>query len=100
MAPLPPPAAAALAVLFAGIVSAIFGIITLRLADVYYVVGTFALQIILYNISLNWADMTGGSLGLPGIPRPRIGSLEVGDGRAERAGPSTARGNLAEPAPV
>jgi branched-chain amino acid transport system permease protein len=74
-------AATGLALLVAAVVSSIFGIITLRLGDVYYVVGTFALQVILYNVFLNWADLTGGSLGLPGIPRPQIGSVEIGDGR-------------------
>jgi branched-chain amino acid transport system permease protein len=58
----------------------VFGVITLRLRDVYYVVGSFALQSIVFNVFLNWQELTGGALGLPGIPKPSFFGRQIEDG--------------------
>jgi len=43
---------------------------TLRLRRDDFVVGSFALQIIAFSIFNNWISLTGGPIGLPGIPPP------------------------------
>jgi branched-chain amino acid transport system permease protein len=42
----------------------------LRVSGDYYIIAAFAMQIILYNIFVNWISFTGGSRGLVGIERP------------------------------
>lgn len=75
-----PWAVAALTAVFgASLLAFLFGVITLRLHDVYYVVGSFALQAIVFNVFLNWQSLTGGALGLPGIPKPDVG-VRITDG--------------------
>jgi branched-chain amino acid transport system permease protein len=62
-----PAALAAAAVL--GVVVAWPG---LRVRDDYFVIATFAFQIIVFSVMNNWVALTGGPLGLPGIPRPEL----------------------------
>src|SRR5258706_1840258 len=45
---------------------------SLRLHDDYFVIATFAFQMILFSIFNNWIALTGGPLGIPGIPPPSI----------------------------
>jgi len=59
--------ASAIVAAFLGV---IFAVPLLRLRDDYFVVATLGFQMILYNIFNNWVGLTGGPLGLPGIPRP------------------------------
>lgn len=58
----------------AGIVAAVFGIAlgipTMRLKDIYLAITTLGFGEIIRLILLNWADLTRGSMGLPGIPAP------------------------------
>ncbi len=66
-----------LSTVFAGIFIASFfayivGKASLRFRDDYFVIATFAFQIIIYNIFQNWMGLTDGPLGLPGIPYPRM----------------------------
>lgn len=72
--------ATAIAVALAGLVALMLGIITLPVRDIYYIVASFALQVIIYNILLNWRSLTGGALGRSGIPKPAIGSFPIGSG--------------------
>lgn len=60
------------AILISGVISAVIGTASLRFRDDYFIIGTFAFQVILYSIMQNWIDLTGGPVGLPGIPQPRI----------------------------
>lgn len=53
---------------------------SLRLADDYLAVQTFSFQLVLSSILVNWTSVTGGPLGIPGIPRPRFGSHDLGPG--------------------
>lgn len=57
-----------LAIVCAAIIGAIVGIPSMRLKDDYFVIATFAFQIIIFSILNNLVDFTGGPLGLPGIP--------------------------------
>lgn len=61
-----------LAMVSTGVFGAILGIPSLRLKDDYFVIATFAFQIIIFSILNNLIDFTGGPLGLPGIPQPDI----------------------------
>jgi branched-chain amino acid transport system permease protein len=68
-------------VLCAAALTALFGIAVaipaLRVRDDYFMIATFAFQIITFGILNNFVSFTGGPMGLPGIPRPTILGLEV-----------------------
>lgn len=66
-----------LAVIASGIFGALVGIPSLRLRDDYFVIATFAFQIITFSILNNLVGFTGGPLGLPGIPQPNIFGFEI-----------------------
>lgn len=66
-----------IAIIGAGFFGAIVGIPSLRLRDDYFVIATFAFQIIIFSILNNLVDFTGGPLGLPGIPQPNIFGFEI-----------------------
>ena len=61
----------------AGVFGAIVGIPSLRLKDDYFVIATFAFQIIIFSVLNNLVDFTGGPLGLPGIPQPDIFGYQI-----------------------
>lgn len=65
------------AVLLGSILGALVGIPSLRIRDDYFLIATFAFQVITFNILNNWVSFTGGPMGLPGIPQPTILGLEV-----------------------
>ncbi len=65
------------AVILSGLLGALIGIPSLRIRDDYFVVATFAFQIIIFSILNNWVSLTGGPMGLPGIPLPTIFGLKV-----------------------
>lgn len=69
----------ALAVLAAMAVAALGGAImaipSLRVAGDYFLVASFALQIVATSLFENWTGVTGGTAGIPGILRPEIGPL-------------------------
>jgi branched-chain amino acid transport system permease protein len=54
----------------AAIVALAIGLPSFRTRGVYYIIVTVAFQIIASEIFDNWDGMTGGGLGLKGIPRP------------------------------
>lgn len=66
-----------LSFVMAGICAYAIGKITLRFRDDYFVIATFAFQIILYSLMLNWASLTQGPMGLPGIKQPVIFNWEI-----------------------
>jgi branched-chain amino acid transport system permease protein len=69
--------------LLAGVaVSAAFGLIVSHVRDVYFLMITLALGMVLWGVSYRWIPVTGGDNGLSGIPR-----LETGLGLAS-AGPA------------
>lgn len=59
-------------ILTAGVVSALLALPSLRVKGEHYIIASFGLQIILYNILLNWVSLTNGPYGFSGIPRPQI----------------------------
>ncbi|HED37940.1 MAG TPA: branched-chain amino acid ABC transporter permease, partial [Ignavibacteria bacterium] len=66
-----------LSIIAAGLFGAVVGIPSLRLKDDYFIIATFAFQIITFSILNNLVDFTGGPLGLPGIPQPVIFGFTV-----------------------
>jgi branched-chain amino acid transport system permease protein len=50
---------------------------SLIIRDDYFVIATFAFQVIIFSILNNWTSFTGGPMGLPGIPPPVIFGLTV-----------------------
>lgn len=59
------------------LLGAIVGAPSLRIRDDYFVIATFAFQIIVYSILKNWVSFTGGPMGLPGIPYPAIAGWRI-----------------------
>ncbi|MBN2136696.1 MAG: branched-chain amino acid ABC transporter permease, partial [Sedimentisphaerales bacterium] len=53
-------------VLLSSLLGALVGIPSLRIRDDYFVIATFALQVITFSILNNWMSFTGGPMGLPG----------------------------------
>lgn len=60
------------AVIISGLLGGLVGIPSLRIKDHYFVIATFAFQVIAFSILNNWVSFTGGPMGLPGIPQPVI----------------------------
>ena len=66
-----------LAVLGSAIIGAFVGIPSLRIKDDYFIIATFAFQIITFSILNNLVSFTGGPMGLPGIPQPVIFGIKI-----------------------
>lgn len=65
------------AIIAAGAFGAIVGIPSLRIRDDYFVIATFAFQIITFSVLNNWVSFTSGPMGLPGIPQPVMFGLKI-----------------------
>ncbi len=65
------------AVILSGLLGAMIGIPSLRIRDDYFVIVTFAFQVIAFSLLNNWVALTGGPVGLPGIPQPSILGWQV-----------------------
>ena len=61
----------------AGLISVIVAAPSLRVHDDYFVLATFAFQVIAFSIMNNWINVTGGPMGLPGIPQPEIFGITI-----------------------
>jgi len=69
--------------LLAGVaVSAAFGLIVSHVRDVYFLMITLALGMVLWGVSYRWIPVTGGDNGLSGIPRLETGLGLAGGGPA------------------
>jgi len=67
----------ACAVILSSLLGALVGIPSLRIRDDYFVIATFAFQVITFSVLNNWVSFTGGPMGLPGIPQPTVFSLTI-----------------------
>lgn len=61
----------------AGLIGLVVAAPSLRIHDDYFVLATFAFQVIAFSVMNNWADLTGGPMGLPGIPQPAILGIRI-----------------------
>lgn len=53
-------------------VSFLIGVVLSKFKGDYYALGTFGFNTIVFAIFLNWQNLTGGSLGIPGISKPEL----------------------------
>ena len=58
------------AMIMSGIGAMVVGLLTLRLNHEYLAVATFGIAVTIQLVCLNWEYLTGGTLGLIGIPNP------------------------------
>lgn len=64
--------AVAAAIVICSVMGALLSLISLRLSDDYLAIVTLGFGEVIRLITLNEAWLTGGALGLPGIPRPLV----------------------------
>jgi branched-chain amino acid transport system permease protein len=65
---LPFPLPLLLSVLLTGIVGLAVALPSLRIAGIYLIITTLALQVIAIDVIINWTSLTGGPTGISGIP--------------------------------
>lgn len=65
------------AIVLSGLLGALIGVPSLRIRGDYFVIATFAFQVITFTILNNWGSLTGGPMGLRGIPQPAIFDLRI-----------------------
>jgi len=65
------------AIALSGLLGAMVGIPSLRIRGDYFVIATFAFQVITFSILNNWVSFTRGPMGLPGIPQPTLFGLKI-----------------------
>ena len=66
-----------LAIIAAAIIGGLVGFPSLRIKDDYFIIATFAFQVITFSVLNNWVSFTSGPMGLPGIPQPVIFGLHI-----------------------
>ena len=67
----------ACAAVVAGLAGALVGIPGLRLKGHHFVIATFSFQVIVFSLLNNWVAVTGGPVGLAGIPSAAILGWEL-----------------------
>jgi branched-chain amino acid transport system permease protein len=74
-----------LGMLAAAVLAVVVGYFAVQSRGVYLAMLTFAFAQLFYEIAIKWVDVTGGSDGLPGAGRPKIGvgalALDLADKR-------------------
>lgn len=78
---LPFPLVVALALLFTTLSAVIFGLLTLRLRQVSFLMLTLALGQMVWALSFQWVDVTGGYNGIAGVRMPEYGGIDFNDTR-------------------
>lgn len=67
------------AVVLAALAGAVMAVPSLRVSGDYFLVASFALQVVAASVFENWTSVTGGTGGIPGIQRPALGALDFGE---------------------
>ncbi len=62
---------------FAGIVGVLLGLSTFRIRGDYFCIVSLGFGEIIRYVLLNWVSLTGGPMGITGVPAPRIFSLAL-----------------------
>ena len=73
----PWPLAVGAGVAISGILAILIGAATMRFRDDYFAIATFALQVIVTSLMINWVDITQGPLGVAGIAPPVLFGWQV-----------------------
>lgn len=68
-----------LAMLISGMIAFIVSLIALRTVEDYFIICTLGIQIIIFSIMNNWMDLTGGPLGIQGIPSIELLGYKIDD---------------------
>jgi branched-chain amino acid transport system permease protein len=55
----------------------LIGVVTLRLRTAFFVIATLSVAEIGRQVALNWSELTGGPMGLAGVPPVGVGSVEL-----------------------
>jgi branched-chain amino acid transport system permease protein len=63
--------------LMAGAFAMVFGFFCVRLTKIYFAMLTLAFAQIVWAICFKWNDVTGGEQGLPNVPYPDLGWMEM-----------------------
>ena len=66
-------------VLASGIIALAIGLVLSKFDGDYYALASIGLGVIIYSVFLNWQSLTGGPLGIPGIPRPVLFGFAFSD---------------------
>lgn len=73
----PFPVAIAVAMLLCALLNILLALPSLRVAGDYFVVTSFGCQLVATAVFINWAELTGGTGGIPGIRRPQLFGREI-----------------------
>jgi len=65
------------AIAASSLLGVLIGVPSLRIRDDYFAIATFAFQVITFSVLNNWILLTGGPMGLPGIPQPVIFGCKI-----------------------
>jgi len=60
------------AILLVTVIAVAIAVPLLRTRGIFYVIGTLSSQLIIYELFLNLVEITGGSIGLRGVPKPEL----------------------------
>jgi branched-chain amino acid transport system permease protein len=58
-----------------GAAALIIGMVLSKFRGDYYMIVSVACTVIVYNILMNWREVTNGAIGVFGVPRPQIGDF-------------------------
>jgi branched-chain amino acid transport system permease protein len=62
------------------LLAALVSIPVLRLASHYFALATLGIGQVLLLVAIDWQSLTGGAVGLPGVPLPKIMGLQINRG--------------------
>lgn len=79
---MPPWVTVPCAVLSSAAFGACVGIPSLRIRGDYFVIATLAFQVLVFSVLNNWVSLTGGPMGLAGIPRLGLFGREISSNTA------------------
>lgn len=74
--------ALAAAVALAAVAGAVMAVPSLRVSGDYFIVASFALQVVASSVFHNWHSVTGGTGGIPGVLRPVVGGMDFSSDEA------------------
>ncbi len=73
--------AAIIGAFIAAFAAFLIGLVLSRFRDDFYLLCSIGFTFIVYNILINWTDLTHGPLGITGIPRPVIFGLDFANNK-------------------
>ncbi len=66
-------------VFVSGLFAFLIEMISYRLKEDYFAIGTLAFSSVVTAVLINWKSLTNGVLGIPGIPRPELAGIQFAD---------------------